>query len=113
ADAAKAGDAQKLAQNMQSAGERMGNQRSEQQMSQGSMQKAMDEIDRMQGQNGSQSTMANQGGNQGQNGQQPNGGQDPNGGQQPNGGQNGQQMANAGGEKPGEGQGQDGPGQGQ
>jgi hypothetical protein len=93
---------------MQAAGQRMGSQRAEQQMSQGAMQRAMNEIDRLQNQSGGQSTMANQGGNQGQSGQQPNGGQ----GQQPNGGQGGQggerQSANGGG---GPQSGENGPGQ--
>jgi len=128
ADAAKSGDADKMQQSMQAAGDRMGEQRANQAMSQDSVNRAMAEIDRMQGNSGgTQSTMGqsadgnpgsqgNQGnqGNQGQNGEGQNGenqgGQQGGQGQQASSGQ-GQEGTQAGGQAgPGQGGGQ--PGQG-
>jgi hypothetical protein len=68
ADAARNGNSRQLAQSMQSAGQRLGQQSAANQMSRQAMNRAMAEIDRMQG-NGNQSTMGQPGEQQAGSGQ--------------------------------------------
>jgi hypothetical protein len=105
ADAARNGNSQQLAQSMQSAGQRLGRQSAANQMSRQAMNRAMSEIDKMQG-SGSQSTMGPPGEQQAGSGPgQQGGGQNGDAGGMANGNTPGTSGGQPGGGPPGSGQG--------
>jgi hypothetical protein len=105
ADAARKGDSSQMSQSMQDAGDHMGQQQANEQTSQDSVNRAMSEIDRMQG-SGTESTMGSPPGQDGA-GQQQSGG-----GDQANQGNQGQQNGAQGNQAGNQASGQNGQGQG-